>query len=305
MDKLTAMRAFICVANEGSFSQAARALGISKATVSKQVAELERQLGAGLLLRSSRHVALTEIGKTYFTRCQQLLDDLNELENSVYADTEQLTGQLRISAPTTFSELYLASAIGEFRRLHDQVNIELILSDNFIDLHQYSYDMAIRIGDLKDSTLIARRLGTSAVVFCASPGYLKGKSIPKKLSDFNKHQLIFDVNVRSGNEWRPLVNGRRQNYQPKAVLRVNSALLARNLAIDGCGIAYCPEFVVRDAITDGALVEISEVADREEFGIYAVYSSRKFMSNRLRTFIDFLVDWFAIDNKEQQRVSKY
>ena len=297
MDKLSAMRAFTSVVDEGSFSKAANALGVSKATVSKQVAELERQLEAGLLLRSSRHVTLTDIGRTYFNRCQQLLDDLNELENSVHADVEQLKGQLRISAPTTFSELYLAPAVSEFRQSHEQVNIELILADSFIDLHQYPYDLAIRIGELNDSSLIARRLATSSVVFCASPEYLKNNPMPKKLTDFDQHDLIFDINVRSGNEWRPLVKGRRMSYQPKAVLRVNSALLARNLAIAGCGIAYCPEFVVREAISKGQLVEISDVADREEFGIYAVYSTRKYMSHRLRTFIDFLVEWFDNENR--------
>ena len=146
MDRFNAMRAFIAVVDEGSFSQAARALGVSKATISKQVAELERHLEAALLLRSSRHVTLTDLGKTYLNRCRQLVDDLDELESSVHADVEDLTGQLRISAPTTFSELYLAPALHEFRQRHPQVTIELILADSFIDLHQYPYDMAIRIG---------------------------------------------------------------------------------------------------------------------------------------------------------------
>ena len=293
MDRFNAMRAFIAVVDEGSFSQAARALGVSKATISKQVAELERHLEAALLLRSSRHVTLTDIGKTYFNRCRQLVDDLAELESSVHADVEDLTGLLRISAPTTFSELYLAPTLHEFQQRHPQVTVELILADNFIDLHQYPYDMAIRIGELNDSTLIARRLATSFSVFCASPNYLEGRALPKKLNDFDQHRLIFDINVRSGNEWRPLVNGKRQSYQPKALLRVNSASLSCNLAVAGCGIAYCPEFVVRDAIADGSLVEIKSVADHEEFGIYAVYSSRKYMSQRLRTFIDFLAEWFC------------
>lgn len=292
MNRLNAMQCFLSVVEQGSFSEAGRVLGLSKATISKRVSELERHLDVQLLLRTSRHVTLTETGQDYFERCRRLLHDLNEIEISVQQSQTELSGTLRIAAPTAFSDIYLAPAIHHFRELNPGVQFELTLTDDIVDLFQYPYDLAIRISQLEDSSLIARQLAQSSVVCCASPEYLKLHGTPKTPPELDGHQLIVDTNFRHPNEWRFVVKGKAVAYHAKACVKVNSAYFSRNLAMDGGGITLSPEFVVRDALADGRLTQLSLRCDYEDLGVYAVYSSRRHQSQRLREFINFINEWF-------------
>jgi len=293
MNKITAMQSFVCVAEYGSFAAAARKLGRSKASVSKQVAELEANLGAQLLLRTTRRVSVTEVGQTYHSRCQQLLDDLDDLENLVQQNEQSLTGKLRVAGPNTFADLYLAPALQEFMRRHRAIKLELTLTDDFVDLVHNRYDLAIRIGALEDSSLIARRLGTSAIVCCAAPAYLADRGTPLTPNDLSTHELIIDSNIRNPANWRFLVAGTVQAIRAHGRVQVNSALLVRNLLLAGAGIALIPEFVVHDALADGRLVQLPFEYESPYLGLYAVYPQRRHVSNRVRVFVDFLVEWFA------------
>ena len=292
MNRLNAMQCFLAVVEQGSFSEAGRVLGLSKATISKRVAELERHLNVQLLLRTSRHVTVTEMGQDYFERCRRLLHDLNEIEISVQQSQTELSGILRIAAPTAFSDIYLAPAIHQFRETNPGVQFELTLTDDIVDLFQYPYDLAIRISQLEDSSLIARPLAQSSVVCCASPDYLQNHGTPKTPNELDGHRLIVDTNFRQPNEWQFLVNDKVVSYHAKACVRVNSAYFSRNLAIDGGGITLSPEFVVREALADGQLKQLDLRCNYEDLGIYAVYSSRRHQSQRLREFINFIDDWF-------------
>ncbi|MGR8948233.1 MAG: LysR substrate-binding domain-containing protein [Gammaproteobacteria bacterium] len=292
MNRLNAMECFLSVVEHGSFSNAGRSLGLSKATISKRVAELERHLNVQLLLRTSRHVTPTEIGQDYFERCRRLLHDLKEIEGAVHKSQTELSGVLRIAAPLTFSDIYLAPAIQQFRENNSGVEFELTLTDNFVDLFQYPYDLAIRISQLEDSSLIARPLARSSVICCASPSYLSSHGKPNQPDELDQHELIVDTNFRNPNEWQFLVGGKQISYHAKASVKVNSAYFARNLAMAGGGVTLSPEFVVRDALENGQLQQLDLQCNYEDLGIYAIYSSRHHQSQRLREFINFLDNWF-------------
>ena len=293
MNKISAMQSFVQVAEQASFSAAARVLGRSKASVSKQVSELEASLGRQLLLRTTRHVRLTDAGQTYHTRCRQLLADLEDMESQAQISEASLTGSLRVAGPTTFSELYLAPAMREFMHRHPALQVELVLTDEFVDLLQHQYDLAIRISLLEDSTLIAKRLATSSIVCCASPTYLAEHGTPQDPQALGLHEIIVDTNIRNPTNWRFVVGGIVHAQRVQGRLQVNSTVLVRNLVLAGAGIALIPEFAVLDALSDGRLVRLPLECEIQDLGIYAVYPQRRHLSNRVRVFVDFLFGWFA------------
>ncbi len=300
MDKISAMQSFVRVAELGSFSAAAQQLGRSKATVSKQIAELEARLGAQLLLRTTRQVRLTEAGQAYQPRARQLLADLDDIESQVERREAALSGSLRVAAPNTFSELYLVAALHAFMTRHSRLDIELVLTDGFVDLLRDDYDLAIRVSLLEDSSLIARRLAASTVVCCAAPGYLIEHGTPATPEQLADHALVVDTNMRNANQWRFVVDGAIRGIRSAGRVQVNSATMVRNLLLNGVGIGLIPEFVVLDALADGSLLRLPLTVDPYDLGAYAVYPQRRYLSQRVRVFVDFLVAWFA-DGLEQAR----
>ncbi len=293
MDKLTAMQCFVQVAEQGGFSAAARALGRSKASVSKHVAELEAMLGAQLLVRTTRQVRVTDTGRAVLDRSRALLADVHELENLVQTSTAALQGTLRVAGPVTFAELYLGPVLHGFSERHPALSVDLTLTDGYVDLVETNVDLAVRIGQLDDSSLVARRLAASRIVCCAAPAYLGAHGTPSAPQELSGHALIIDSNFRQPAHWRFTVGGRVQTVRVPARLRVNSAVLARDLACAGGGIVRIPEFVAGEALADGRLQELPLSCEEQELGIYAVYPQRRHVARRVRVFVDFLVDWFA------------
>lgn len=290
MDKFNAMRCFERVADLGSFSVAARQLGRSKATVSKLVAELEGALGVQLLVRSTRHVRLTEAGREYHERCRQLLADLDDLESRVRREDAELAGVLRIAAPRTFTELYLASFVGRFVAQHPALRVEFTLTDGFVDLVGDTCDVAVRVGTLDDSSLVARRLAVSRVVCCAAPDYLARQGTPSTVQALAEHALIADTNIRPAGVWR-FAGGHSLRVQGHVA--ANSALFVRELLLQGSGIGLVPAFVVGAELAAGRLQELPFVYEPRRIGVYAVYPQRRHLSTRVRTLVDALVAWFA------------
>jgi len=282
MDKIAAMRGFARVAELASFSAAARQLGRSKAGLSKQIAELEADLGVQLLIRTTRQVRLTEAGLAYHTRCRELLADLDDLENQVRHREAALGGTLRVTGPQTFAELYLASAIEAFMQTHPALKLELTLTDGFVD-----------ISALEDSSLIARRIAVTGIACCAAPSYLARHGTPRTPEDLAAHALVIDTNLRHPASWRFVVDGRLESVRVQGRLQVNSPVFVRQQLLAGAGIGLVPEFVVADALVDERLRRLPLICEPSVLGVYAVYAQRRHLAQRVRVFVDFLAAWFA------------
>lgn len=295
MDRLQAMSAFRAVADTGSFSAAGRQLGRSKGVISKLVAELEAHLGARLLNRTTRRVSLTEVGRSYHARCVQLLADLDELEAVAREAQAVPRGRLRLAGPQTFGELFLTPALHDFAALHPAIDLDLTLTDRFVDLVEDRYDLAIRIADLSDSTLVARRLADMRLIVCAAPDYLARHGEPRVPADLTRHQCIVDTNLRQPWIWPFEFDGQRSGVRVAGRFAVNSARAACDLAVAGNGIALAPDFVAHAHLAAGRLRAVLTAHATAPRGIYAVYPHRRHLALRLRVLIDFLVDRFARD----------
>jgi len=293
MDRLSAMRAFRAVADSGSFSAAGRNLGRSKAAISKLVSDLEAHLGARLLNRTTRRVSLTEVGRGYHTRCVQLLADLDELEGIARDAQAEPRGTLRIAGPQTFGELYLVPALHDFAALHPGISVDLTLTDRFVDLIEDRFDLGIRIADLPDSTLVARRLADMRLILCASPAYLAEHGTPRVPQELTRHQCIVDTNFRLPWQWPFESNGARMTVRVAGRFAVNSARAACELASAGAGIALAPDFVADTHLAAGRLQALLTAYATAPRGIFVVYPHRRHVALRLRVLIDFLVERYA------------
>ena len=286
MDTLDAMQAFAQVVEAGSFTEAARRLGRSKAAVSKYVSQLEARLGVTLLLRTTRSLRLTETGRAYHGRCVQLLEELADLEAAVGDAGRVPRGVLRVTAPPGLSEAFGEDIIGDFARAHPQVTVDLHLSHEMVDLVREGFDVAIRVTEPDDSSLIARRLADAPIVACASPAYLARAGAPRHPEDLRDHPCLVDTNFRNAGRWRFEVKGARLVVPVDGPVRVNSPLTVRSLAIQGLGIALLPGFVAREALADGRLVRILEGFEGYRWAVYILYPPRRHLSAKVRVFVD-------------------
>lgn len=293
MDKFNAMKTFVQVAETESFSKAADLLSLSKASVSKQVSELEASLDAQLFIRTTRQVRLTDNGQYYLSKCRDLLAELADVEAVFNQGDAAIHGVLRIAAPQTFSELYLGPALDQFLSLHPEIEISLTLQDRFIDFVEQRIDVGIRISELADSTLIGRRIASTSIVACASPRYLAEHGSPASPQDLREHRLILDSNFREPGRWYFDDNGQPVSVKVGGRFRVNNAILARDMAIRDGGITMLPAFVVREAVKNGCLQIILDRFQGEPRGIYALYPQQRHVSNRVRAFMDHLVGYFS------------
>lgn len=294
MDRLDLMRAFVTVAQTGSFTAAGRRLGKSKTLISKYVGALEDQLGARLLQRTTRQVGLTNVGKAYMERAEELLAEFDMLEEAVRAEQGAPSGRLRITAPQTFGELQLVDLAADFLAEFPEIRLDITLDDRFVDLVAESLDVGIRIGTLDDSSLIARRLCPVRIIVCAAPGYIARHGRPVHPADLIAHKCVVDTNFRSGPSWRFLIDGEVENVAVPARLGVNSASAACQALVRGQGIGLCPDFVVADELADGRLIELlEEFEGGYEHSLFLVYPHRLHLAQRVRTFIDFAANWVA------------
>ncbi|MBI1384670.1 MAG: LysR family transcriptional regulator [Rhizobiales bacterium] len=296
MDRIEAVRAFVAVAETESFTAAAVRLGRSKATVSKQVSQLEARLGVRLLQRSTRRVSVTDTGRHLLERAGALLGELAALEESVLQDHRSLGGSLKISATVTFGEHEVLGLVAAFHRAHPAVMLSLDLTDRFVDLVGEGVDVAIRIAAPEDSALVRRRLGEVRIVTVASPGYLERAGWPRGTGDLARHVCIGDSNVRNPGVWRfcDATGGATRAHAVNPVVRVNGALAVRRLLLEDLGIAQVPEFVVADDLASGRLVRLGgELEHGSSFELALVFAHARHLAVRARAFINFAVDWFA------------
>lgn len=287
MDLIDGLRSFVATAESGSFTGAAERLGLSNRLTSKYVAELEGRLGVRLLQRTTRRVGLTAAGETLLARAPALLDDLDALLADVSEDTRGFSGTLRISAPVTFGERYVKDLLARFAAPHPGLTIDLRLNDAYADLASEGIDLAFRIGEAPVSALRQRKLGVIRSVPVASPGYLAAHPAPQLPEDLRHHACIVDTNRRDPARWVF-----RQAEGPVVVtvptrFMVNSAQVARDLAVDGHGIAYCPAFVLGDDVASGRLVPLLPDWESPCHPVSAVYLEGRTLPRKIRALIDF------------------
>ena len=294
MDRLSEMEAFASVVDQGGFTDAARKLGISKSAVSKHVSSLETRLGARLLNRTTRRVSPTEIGLAYYDRARRVLNDAGEADALVTAMQSAPSGLLRVSVATDFGVNHLSPILGTFLREFPDINVNMVLDNRHVELVAEGFDLAVRIGDLEDSSLRARKLATADKMMIASPGYLQEYGRPARIDDLNAHKLLHYSNNSAGNVWKLTApSGEKRQVRTAGWLTVNDGQSLLNAAIAGLGIAYLPSFLYADAKEQGLVEEAIPELPMETQGIYAVYPPGRFTQPKVRAFIDFLVHAFA------------
>ena len=294
MDRLTEMEAFATVVDQGGFTDAARKLGISKSAVSKHVSSLEARLGARLLNRTTRRVSPTEIGLAYYDRALRVLNAAGEADALVSSMQSAPSGLLRISVATDFGVNHLSPVLGEFLDEFPDITVNMVLNNRYVELISEGFDMAVRIGELEDSTLRARKLTETTKRMIASPSYLEKHGRPLKIDDLNEHKLLHYSSQANGSVWKLTApSGEKRQVRTAGGLSVNDGQSLLNAAISGLGIAYLPSFLYASAMRDGLIADVIPDLPQETQGIYAVYPPGRFTQPKVRAFIDFLVNAFA------------
>ncbi|WP_096084989.1 LysR family transcriptional regulator [Agaribacterium haliotis] len=298
MDKLSCMRSFCEVMKAGSFSQAARQLGISKVMVSRNVSALESELGLRLLQRTTRKMSPTDEGRAYYERCQALLDEFDELDASIKDRAGQARGRLRLSVPSeSFFNRQLLPFFSDFARQHSELELDIALSDRYIDIVEEGFDAAIRIGQLQNSSLIARRLADMQQLLCASPDYCAAQPPINQPEDLQQHELIIDSNYRGGQHYVFKRGQHSVSVKASGRLRINSADAVSSFLLQGIGIAVCPSFMVSDELKSGQLQQLLPEWSLGSGGIYLLYSHRKHLSAKVRLLQSALCAYFDKQHK--------
>jgi len=297
MDKVNSMATFVAVVNGASFTAAAEKLGVSRAQISKSVMQLEEHLGTRLLNRTTRRISLTEIGRIYYERCNTILQDIEEIEGIAREQTTIPHGRLTLGAPTSFGILHLKELIPQYLKQHPQVQISVNLTDRFIDVVSEGFDLVLRIAELADSSLIARKIAPCKRVFCASPTYINQYGTPNVPQDLAIHHCLLYSNELRPDTW--LLHGPNGIESVKVngpVCADNGDILRAN-AIAGLGITLLPTFIVGSDLKAGRLQQILPDYCPPEISIYAVFPSKRYLSAKVRTFVDFLSGHFG-DNPD-------
>lgn len=287
------MEALVRVVDAAGFSAAARRWGRSKASVSKYVSDLEDYLGVPLLRRSTRSVGLTSAGRDYYRRCVELLGELDSLEASLREDQLSPRGNLRVTAPPGFAKRYLPLMTTELVARYPEITVDLDLTHRMVDLIEEGVDVALRITEPRDSSLVARRLAPAPLLAVAAPDYLKRRGRPRIPSQLRDHDCLVDTNHRDQQRWRFVHDGRTQTVSVTGPFRVNSPDAVCELALAGHGIALLPRFVAEDALAAKRLVQVLRGKVALAWSIYAVYPRRRYLPSRVRAFVRHMADALA------------
>lgn len=286
------LRTFVSVVEAGSFTAAADRLGISKKLASKYLGELEAQVGARLLNRTTRSLSLTSAGQRFLPRAVALIESYDEMLVDLRETDRGLGGTLRVAAPVTFGELYLHEALSAFRDQHPDLVIDLRLNDRFVDLTAEGFDLAIRIGALDDSALKARRLGETSLIVVGASDYLTAQGRPEHPGDLAQHSCIRDSNLRAGQSWPFEISGTMRRHAVTGGFLANSATAVRLSVLRGDGLGLCPSFAVSEDIAAGRLEQILADFPSGALGIHAIFNESRHLPARTRAALDFLAAHF-------------
>ncbi|MBY4675490.1 LysR family transcriptional regulator [Marinobacterium arenosum] len=291
MERLNDIAVFIQVVECGSFTAAAERLGLSKSVVSKYVTRLENGLGARLLNRSTRRMSLTEVGQAFFTQSRRGLDAIEDAEAEVSRLQEAPRGTLKVNVPMSFGILHIAPLLPEFQSLFPDVSIDMTLEDRHIDVIEEGVDLVIRIAEMPDSSLVARRLGPCRHVVCASQEYFERWGVPRVPEDLHHHNAITYKYQESSAGWRFLSpEGRLISVPVSGAIQVNNSLALREILIGGAGITLTPTFIVGADLQAGRLKAALTGYRAPELSIYAVYPQRQHLLPKVRAFVEFVAE---------------
>jgi DNA-binding transcriptional LysR family regulator len=294
MRRFEELQAFVAVVETGSFTAAAERLGAAKSAVSRRVSSLEERLGVQLLRRTTRSLNLTDTGRSFYEHSARILADLDEAEAAVLQEHGELRGSLRVALPLSFGVRHMAEPIAEFSRRHPRVTFDLDLNDRRVDLLQEGADLALRIGRLRDSSLIARKLFDARTVVCASQAYLDRLGEPETPDDLGAHQCLVYSNVADPSRWVYYdADGARGQVTVNVAMSASNGDFLRQVAVAGQGIVMQPTFIAGEMIRSGDLVPILKDYNWPVTPAYAVYPPTRHLSYRVRALIDFLVERFA------------
>jgi DNA-binding transcriptional LysR family regulator len=299
--------AFVQVVESGSISAAAQRLNLAKSVVSKRITDLEAELGVDLFHRSTRGVVATDKGIAFHLRAREIMRELDSAADEITDRSDDLCGQFRIAAPMSFGTMVLAPLLFSFLRRHSRLEVALNLDDRMVDILGEGYDLAIRIGRLRDSSLVARKLAVSRRVVCCSPDYVKKNGLPSTIEEIANHSCIGYANTHSSQLWQ--FEPARRGDQPRS-LTIRSRIVANNgeamrdAAIAGLGLAVLPVFIVAKALANGELINALAEPRPVDDTIYAIYPHTRHVAQKVRAIIDHLVQALADPPWERELVRK-
>ena len=293
MTAISDLDIFARVARTGNMSAAGREIGLSPAVVSKRISLLEEQLGARLFQRTTRQLTLTETGEGYFKRVVDILALVEEAEDFVSRRNTNPRGVLKVTAPTSFSRMHVTPYLPDFLERYPQIELDVHLTDNFVDIIRDGFDVAIRIGELRDSSLVARKLANETRVICAAPSYVERMGAPKSLADLENHNCLA---AGAQDVWRLESKSGQHQFRVKGNIRSSSAELVRDALVQGLGIALRATWDVGPELASGALqVVLPEYRGSSNVAIYAVYPCREFMPAKVNALIEYLAERYGHD----------
>lgn len=306
MDRWTEIELFVQVAEAGSLSRAAEALGLSNAAASRHLASLEARLGARLVERNTRRLYLTDTGQEFFTRAKTILGDLGDAESAVNATALNPTGVLRITASLSFSLNHVAPLLREYTARYPNVSVHVESGNRYMDIIDNNIDVAIRTREVEpDSNITIRKLAETRRILTASPRYLAQHGVPKTLEDLQRHKLLIYTLANKPHEFRFTRDGKTVTLNFKGVMEANDGQILRAAALDGMGILVQPSYIVYEDIVAGRLVPLLDDWDLPRLAINLAYPSRKHLSAKVRTFIDFMAEHFEKMDYERKWTGRF
>jgi LysR family transcriptional regulator for bpeEF and oprC len=288
MDRLDVLQLFVRVADTGSFSKAARALGVSQPTVSKQIASLETRLGAQLLRRTSRGLSVTEAGQEFYEASLRLLGDFEAVENGVGKGRTSPAGRVRVTMSAGFGRMYVVPRLPEFFKRYPDVAVDVDISERHVNLVEEGIDVAIRLGNLTDSSLLARRIGSMEMVTVAAPGYVERCGAPATIDDLEAHASVVFMFRGAPRPWEFKIPSGTVTMQPKGILRTNDAEHLRASVLAGIGICHGASWLFAPDIEAGAVTHLLKEFDPDPYPIHAVCPAGRLIPGKAKVFIDFL-----------------
>ena len=292
MNKFEELESFVAVVDNQSFSSAADKLGVAKSMLSRRVSDLEKRLGVQLMQRTTRTLSLTDTGRHFYQRTVSLLADLSDAEEMISDAQCSLSGKIKLAAGVGIGIGQLSKPIAEFMLQHPEIEIAIDLNDRQIDLISEGFDLAVRIGQMQDSNLIARKLANVHFAICASPGYIEKHGEPRHPSELSEHQVMAYSNLQVGKQWFYEENGKRVTPRVKYRLSANSGELLAKIACHGLAITSGPLFYLQGYIDRGELIPILTDFPAPESGMYAVYPPGRIVSRRVKMLSDALFEYF-------------
>ncbi len=295
MDFLGPMRTFVRVVEAGSFTAVAAEQNTTQPTISRQVAALEGHLGARLLMRTTRALTLTDDGRAFYEHALRALEAVGEAENAVGRRQAKPTGTLRLAVPVVIGRLHIVPRLARFLSRYPEVAIDLAMSDGFVDLVEQGIDLAIRVGEITDQSLVARKIGMVRRLTVASPTYLKAKGTPRTPQDLIRHDCIVYTRLATGNRWYFESSEGPLSVSVLGRFRVDNSEAVREGVLSGLGIAVIPAFAFSDEITRGAVKVLLKTYEPKLLPLNAIYPSRRYVPLRVRAMIDFLAQELELD----------